>query len=238
MSERARTTRAPQGSGRASRASGYGLLHPAVRQHLQSLLGRGSLDPVQAQAVEPVLDGEDVLVGAPFSGGRREAAAYPVFSRMLGEAWEGTSVICVGARALDPWCVWLDRFARRIGRRAERLTSSAAPEIAPGGQGTDALDPDVLVLDATSLERLLDDVAPVLEGVRVVVLDDVERWRTAPSGGLLADALDALELLVDRRVQRIGLTDTEAASREALYWLSPGDREARIVAAPPDPAVP
>jgi ATP-dependent Lhr-like helicase len=68
-------------------------LHPALQHHVVNSLGWSSLRPLQEQAIEPVLDGEHAVLVAPTAGGKTEAAALPVVSRMLSEHWTGMSVL-------------------------------------------------------------------------------------------------------------------------------------------------
>ena len=67
-------------------------LHPAVQHHVVNSLGWRSLRPLQEQAIEPILDGRHVLLGAPTAGGKTEAAVLPLLSRMVEERWSGLSV--------------------------------------------------------------------------------------------------------------------------------------------------
>ena len=60
-------------------------------------LGWRSLRPLQEQAIEPVLDGEHALLGAPTAGGKTEAAIFPLLSRMVERALAGCRS-CTSAR--------------------------------------------------------------------------------------------------------------------------------------------
>jgi ATP-dependent Lhr-like helicase len=58
-------------------------------------LGWKTLRPLQEQAIEPILAGDNVLLIAPTASGKTEAAIFPVLSRMLTEPWGGLSVLYV-----------------------------------------------------------------------------------------------------------------------------------------------
>ena len=64
-------------------------LHPGVQYHLANTLRWNGLRPTQADAVGPILEGQDALVLAPTAGGKTEAAVFPLLSRMAAEEWEG-----------------------------------------------------------------------------------------------------------------------------------------------------
>ena len=114
----------------------FDLLHPGVQYHLANTLRWNGLRPTQADAVEPILAGDDALVLAPTAGGKTEAAMFPLLSRMAAEDWQGVSVLYVcPLRALlnnlqpriDGYC----QLARAVGgglarrRRAGRSGSGS-----------------------------------------------------------------------------------------------------------------
>lgn len=68
-------------------------LHPSLGHNLVATLGWTTLRPLQREAIESVLRGDDALLLAPTAGGRTEAAAFPVLTRMAAEGWAGLSVL-------------------------------------------------------------------------------------------------------------------------------------------------
>src|SRR3981189_1614810 len=73
----------------------FSALHPAVQYHLANTLRWPGLRPLQDEAVEPVLAGEDCLLLAPTAGGKTEAAMLPLLTRMANENWRDVSVLYV-----------------------------------------------------------------------------------------------------------------------------------------------
>ena len=70
-------------------------LHPSLQYHVVNTLGWSTLRPTQLAAIAPIHAGTHCLLLAPTAGGKTEAAAIPIPSRMLFEAWPGTSVLYV-----------------------------------------------------------------------------------------------------------------------------------------------
>jgi ATP-dependent helicase Lhr and Lhr-like helicase len=70
-------------------------LHPALQHQMVNSLGWKTLRPLQEQAIDPILGGDDALLIAPTASGKTEAAVCPVLSRMLTERWAGLSVLYV-----------------------------------------------------------------------------------------------------------------------------------------------
>ena len=62
---------------------------PPHRQHAR-LAG---LRPLQEEAIEPLLAGDDALLLAPTAGGKTEAAVVPAAVADGAEGWDGPSVL-------------------------------------------------------------------------------------------------------------------------------------------------
>ncbi|CDR09564.1 hypothetical protein GCM10022420_057060 [Streptomyces iranensis] len=60
-------------------------LHPGLVHHIVNTLGWRALRPLQNEAIVPLLDGSDAILLAPTAGGKTEAAAFPLLSRMAEE---------------------------------------------------------------------------------------------------------------------------------------------------------
>ena len=67
-------------------------LHPSLAHHIVNTLGWTQLRPLQQEAIEPLTAGTDTLLLAPTAGGKTEAAAFPLLSRMALEGWDSPSV--------------------------------------------------------------------------------------------------------------------------------------------------
>ena len=63
--------------------SNFDLLHPALQHHIVNSLGWRSLRPFQDAVIPRLLSGDHQIILAPTAGGKTEAAAFPVLSRML-----------------------------------------------------------------------------------------------------------------------------------------------------------
>ena len=80
--------------------------------------------------------GQDVLLLAPTAGGKTEAAAFPVLSRMAAEGWTGLSVLylCPLKALLNNLLPRLETYGGWTGRRVAlwhgdtpRLTQAGYP---------------------------------------------------------------------------------------------------------------
>lgn len=212
-------------------------LHPALAYHVVNTLGWPRLLPLQEAALTPLTDGEHALLLAPTAGGKTEAAAFPVLSRMLAEDWRGLSVVYV-----CPIKALLNNLEPRLGRYAELLGRRVALW---HGDVSDALrrrivrePPDLLLTTPESIEVMLvsrrADPRVFFAGVRAVIVDEIHAFAGDDRGWHLLSVLGRLEKMAQAPVQRIGLSATVGNSEALLGWLagtSPGPR--RVIRAPP-----
>lgn len=210
-------------------------LHPGLQYHLANTLRWNSLRPTQAEAVEPILSGSDILVLAPTAGGKTEAAMFPVLSRMATEDWHGVSVLYIcPLRALlnnlqpriDGYCSWLGRSAavwHGDANQSQRQKILAAR-------------PDVLLTTPESLESMLVstkvDPRILFDGLRAVIVDEIHAFAGDDRGWHLLAVLERLARIAGRPLQRIGLSATVGNPDHLLAWLQGSfhDRGKTVVA--------
>jgi ATP-dependent Lhr-like helicase len=157
----------------------FGMLHPVIQHHVVNTLQWPALRPLQAGAVQPVLDGVDCLLLAPTAGGKTEAATFPLLSRMVNEGWTGTSVlyVCPLRALLNNLHPRLAEYADWIGRTAELWHGDT-------GQGARRRvqrdRPDLLLTTPESLESMLVsasvDKRRTFADLSAVVIDEVHAF--------------------------------------------------------------
>ncbi|SDT66916.1 DEAD/DEAH box helicase [Actinoplanes derwentensis] len=212
------------------------LLHPVLLHHIVNSLQWPGLRPLQEAAVEPLLAGEDALLLAPTAGGKTEAAAFPLLSRMTAESWSGTSVLylCPLKALLNNLQPRLDRYASWLGRKATLWHGDVT---ASRRQAILAARPDLLLTTPESLESMLVsqkvDHRAFFAGLQAVVVDEVHAFAGDDRGWHLLAVLERLTHLIGRPVQRVGLSATVGNPSQLLTWLQgsgAGTRPARVVA--------
>ncbi|WP_326563876.1 DEAD/DEAH box helicase [Micromonospora peucetia] len=216
--------------------SGAELLHPVVLHHVVNTLQWPALRPLQDAAVRPLLDGEDALLLAPTAGGKTEAAAFPLLSRMAQENWSGTSVlyVCPLKALLNNLLPRLETYTGWLGRR----TALWHGDVTMGRRRTILRErPDVLLTTPESLESMLVSVAvdhdEFFGQLRTIVVDEVHAFAGDDRGWHLLAVLERLSRVAGRPVQRVGLSATVGNPDELLGWLQGsgrGKRPGRVVA--------
>lgn len=203
-------------------------LHPGLQYHLANTLRWNGLRPTQASAVEPIIDGRDVLVLAPTAGGKTEAAVFPLLSRMATEDWQGVSVLYV-----CPLRALLNNLEPRIHGYAQWLGRSAAVwhgDVAQGQRRRILTDrPDILLTTPESLESMLVstkvDPRVLFSGLCAVVVDEIHAFAGDDRGWHLLAVLERLSRIAGRELQRVGLSATVGNPDELLSWLQGSFRE-------------
>lgn len=154
-------------------------LHPIVRHHVISTLGWPDLRPLQQAAIGPVLDGTDAMLLAPTAGGKTEAAALPLLTRMAEESWEGLSVlyICPLRALLNDLQPRLDSYAHWLGRSAAVWHGDVSQ---PRRARILREEPDILLTTPESLEAMLVstkvEAGEFFRNLRAVVVDEIHAF--------------------------------------------------------------
>ena len=199
-------------------------LHPSLQYHVVNTLGWSTLRPTQLAAIAPIHAGEHCLLLAPTAGGKTEAAAIPLLSRMLKESWPGTSIlyICPIKALLNNLEHRLTHYAGLVGRTVEVWHGDVSQS-----RKKKALKeaPDILLTTPESIEAMLISVRvdrPTWFGnLRTVVVDELHAFAADDRGWHMRSVLQRLEHYLSQPLQRIGLSATVSNPQELLEWFAP-----------------
>lgn len=199
-------------------------LHPSLQYHVVNTLGWNSMRPTQLAAIEPIHAGSHCLLLAPTAGGKTEAAAIPILSKMLIEAWPATSVlyICPIKALLNNLEHRLSHNATLVGRRVEVWHG----DISQSRKNRALKDaPDILLTTPESIEAMLISVRvnrPAWFGnLRAVIVDELHAFAADDRGWHMRSVLNRLDQYLERPLQRIGLSATVSNPTELLAWFAP-----------------
>ena len=213
----------------------FDLLHPALQHHIVNSLGWRELRPFQDAVIPRLLAGEHQIVLAPTAGGKTEAAAFPVLSRMLTEDWRGLSVIyvCPIKALLNNLETRLARYAGLLGRRAMLWHGDTSA----GARRRIASDPpDILLTTPESLEVMLVssriDEERLFGNLQAFVIDEIHAFAGDDRGWHLLSVLERVGKLAGRNIQRIGLSATVGNPEALCDWLAGSCDGPRRVYAP------
>ena len=214
-------------------------LHPRLREAVATRLGWSSLRPVQEQAGQVMLAGENAIVLAPTAGGKTEAALFPILSHLLEDEPRG-----LGALYIAPIKALLNNQAERLGGYTEMVGLSRF--VWHGDVGSAARrrflgDPTTLLMTTPeSLEVMLIsekvDAAALFGDLRFVVIDEIHALAGADRGAHLLSVIERIAVLSRHDLQRVGLSATVGNPAAILKWLQgTSQRPGRVVNPPVKP---
>jgi ATP-dependent Lhr-like helicase len=198
-------------------------LHPSIRYLIEVRLGWKELRPAQQAAIGPILHGDSYVLVAPTSGGKTEAAALPLFSRILDEALAPVAVLYVA-----PLKALLNDLGERLTNLAESVGLRVAVwhgDVAETKRRRIVRDPpDLLLVTPESLEALLSFASDVrrivLANVRSIVVDEAHVFFGSDRGTQLLALCERLSQYAAHDLQRIGLSATIGNPDDLGRWLN------------------
>ena len=206
-------------------------LHPALQYHVVNTLGWSTLRPTQLAAIAPIHAGTHCLLLAPTAGGKTEAAAIPMLSRMLMEAWPAASVlyVCPIKALLNNLEQRLTHYAGLVGRRVE-VRHGDVSQSRKQRALKDA--PDILLTTPESIEAMLIstrvDQQAWFGNLQAVIVDELHAFAADDRGWHLRSVLHRLDQYLKRPLQRIGLSATVSNPQELLDWFAPTGKRAVV----------
>jgi ATP-dependent Lhr-like helicase len=190
---------------------------------LQSLKIIKPTEP-QRIAIQPILNGDNVLLISPAGSGKTEACLLPVFHNLLkNNSREGFSVLYITPlRALNR-----DMFKRLLywGQRLNITVQVRHGDTPQSTRRKQAVKPpDMLITTPESLQAILPGkrIRGHLRNVKWVIIDEIHELVTNRRGVQLSVALERLEELTDNHIQRIGISATvDAPGQVGLFLAGP-----------------
>ncbi|MFJ2978593.1 DEAD/DEAH box helicase [Curtobacterium sp. NPDC087082] len=204
--------------------------------------------PAQAGAWDAVSTGQHALVIAPTGSGKTLASFLWSIDRLISStdrppAKQRTRVLYVSPlkalgvdveRNLRSPLVGITQTARRLGLEPPDVTVGVRSGDTPSSDRQKLLrqPPDILITTPESLYLMLTSQArETLVNVDTVIVDEVHAVASTKRGAHLAVSLERLDDLLEKPVQRIGLSATVRPPEEVARFL--GGRAPVSIIAPP-----
>jgi superfamily II DNA/RNA helicase len=166
------------------------------------------LRPFQREVIQPILQGQDLILQAATGSGKTEAVLAPSLERLISSSGAAALLYVVPTRALaqdlrrrlEP--ILHERLGLRLGIRTGDVKRL------PAGQA------DVLLTTPESLDVMLGspnrEVQAFLQRVSVLIIDEVHQFIQGYRGHHLAYLLQRLERRRRKRLQKVALSATLA----------------------------
>ena len=187
--------------------------------------------PAQEQAWPAIATGAHVLVQAPTGSGKTLAAFLVGIDRLNPTPGEGLRLLYVSPlKALN---YDIERNLRGpLAGLGSGLSVAVRTGDTPQRERQQMLrkHPDILITTPESLFLLLTSQGrEMLRGVETLILDEVHALAGTKRGAHLALSLERLEALLDRPMQRIGLSATQRPLAEIGRFVAGTGREITLV---------
>jgi ATP-dependent Lhr-like helicase len=189
--------------------------------------------PIQEVAIPTILEGSNVLLIAPTGTGKTEAAVLPVFECFLREcslrSLHGISILYITPlRALNR-----DIFRRLmdVGKHLEITVQVRHGDTSQWTRRKQALHPpDMLITTPETLQAILPGkrMQKNLQKVRWTIIDEIHELATDKRGVQLSVALERMEKITGRQLQRIGLSATVGNPDQIARFLVGKNRSFRV----------
>jgi ATP-dependent Lhr-like helicase len=186
--------------------------------------------PAQAAGWPAIARGGNVLIQAPTGSGKTLAAFLSAVDRLSAAPGEGLRVLYVSPLKALNYDVERNLRGPLAGLRSE-LRVAVRTGDTPQVERREMLrrPPDILITTPESLYLMLTSQArQILGGIDTVIVDEVHAVAGTKRGAHLAVSLERLERLLDKPMQRIGLSATQRPLEEIGRFVS-GGREIELV---------
>jgi ATP-dependent Lhr-like helicase len=209
----------------SSESEAFGKLDERIQRWIWQA-GWTELKDVQEQSIPAILSGDrDVVIAAATASGKTEAAFFPILTRMLSASGPTSAIYISPLKALinDQWgrlsglCSdleipvypWHGDISQSLKLKFQRRPHGClliTPESLEG----------LLMRDGHALERLFG-------GLLYVVIDELHAFIDSDRGKQLQSLLNRIDVALERRVPRIGLSATLGKMELAADFLRPDD---------------
>ncbi len=186
--------------------------------------------PAQALGWPAIAAGGHVLIQAPTGSGKTLAAFLYGIDRLTQSPGEGLRLLYVSPLKALNYDIERNLRAPLAGLGSQLVVGVRTGDT-PAAERRALLrhPPDILITTPESLFLLLTSQArETLRGVQTVIVDEVHAVAGTKRGAHLALSLERLERLLDRPMQRIGLSATQRPLAEIGRFVS-GGREIELV---------
>ncbi|OIP37519.1 MAG: DEAD/DEAH box helicase [Deltaproteobacteria bacterium CG2_30_63_29] len=207
-----------------------------MQEAIVARLGWSNLRPVQEQAGEALLAGNNAVILAPTAGGKTEASIFPTLSMMVDDGPLG-----VGALYIAPIKALLNNQEDRLGLYTEMVglrrfvwhgDTSAHHRKKFLKEPTELLMTTPESLEVMLVSRRVDE-ARIFADLRVVIIDEVHALAGTDRGAHLMSVVERLARVSKHDVQRVGLSATVGNPLAILEWLQGTSRRPCCVVDPP-----
>src|ERR671936_960700 len=180
--------------------------------------------PAQELGWPAIASGEHTLIQAPTGSGKTLAAFLYGIDRLSGEAGAGLRLLYVSPLKALNYDIERNLRGPLAGLQSRLRVGVRTGDTPPKERAAMLRDaPDIVITTPESLYLLLTSRGrEILKDVETLILDEVHAVAGTKRGAHLALSVERLERLVERPMQRIGLSATQRPLAEIGRFVSGG----------------
>ena len=167
--------------------------------------GFQELRPVQAAAIEPLINGRNVVLSSGTGSGKTEAVTAPLMSRFWIEALKNDQTVML---YVAPTKALINDIAKRLESVLQPLSLRVGIRHGDRNDLVRAAKPHVVITTPESLNVMLRSKEPILAKVQCVVIDEIHLLFNTQRGLHLSVLLGRLRKIVGRPLQWAALSAT------------------------------
>jgi ATP-dependent Lhr-like helicase len=197
-------------------------------QHWISKLGFSEPTEIQKLSVEPILNGENVLLISPTGTGKTEAALFPLLHKLLNEDCNDSIKLLY----INPLKALTRDLTQRVRTYAHFLNLKVRPLYGDVSKAFRRPIPEIIIITPESLEIVLDWAPrwwPYFKTIKYIIIDEVHELIFSKRGYQLLVLLERLKQYTGKNFQRVCLSATIANAEVVAEILGGSDGKLRVI---------
>lgn len=198
-------------------------LNGRLTHFISNNLGWKELNPIQEKAIPIILDGNDTLVIAPTASGKTEAVLLPVFSEIISNNLDATSVIYVAPlKALindmfDRIDYWGNHFGLTATKWHGDVNKTEKDRYIKSPTDFLAITPESL--EVILMNRNNDQKMRIFQNLKYIIIDEIHYFADSDRGAQLNSLINRISRYSQFDVQKIGLSATVGNPEVIAEWI-------------------
>lgn len=200
------------------------LLNKRLTYFLSNRLKWEQLNLIQDKAIPEIINRNDTLVIAPTASGKTEAVLVPVFSHLLDNHPDPTSVLYI-----SPLKALINDMEDRIGFWSKHFDFTVTKwhgDVSKTEKDKFIKNPtDFLLITPESLEVIFmnkseRDKEKIFKNIQYVIIDEIHYFAESDRGIQLNSLLNRIDNYTNIKSTRVGLSATVGNPEEVSKWLN------------------